>query len=620
MEGLKPTARLTVSQWAEKHRVLTPEASAEHGPWRNVRVPYLEEIMDCLSATSPVQEVTFIKGSQVGGTEAGNNWLGYCIEHAPGPFLFVMPTDQLVRKNELIRLTPMFKSSKALSKLIKPARDRDSGNTKNLKMFPGGTLSLVGANSASNFSSMPARYVMLDELDRYPSDVGKEGSPVSLARSRMATFGDNSKLYMISTPTIEGSSLVQQEFDKTDKRYYYVPCPECKHEQQLIFENLVETKEGEVMYSCADCGVLIPERKKTWMLKNGKWVATAKPSNPLKVGFHLNSLYSPVGWLSWNKIMERYKNEALKTPQGMTTFMNTILGKTVKPQSEEMDWNIIYNRAGDVEINKPTDKVYFLTAGVDVQKDRLEIEVVGWGKNMYSQSIVYDQIYGDTTGEDVYKKLDEYLQREWLRPDGRSMKIKILAIDQAHNGVAVMNFCRRYTFSRVMPIRGRDTLNVILSTPKAIDVMQNGKPIGRQKIFLVGAGILKEELYGFLKLNKNEDGTLPNGYMDFPKYDSDYFKGLTAEVQIENNGKYVWEKVRRRNEPVDLRVYARAAAYKVGLDRHQNNELFWSKMLDIPVMSQPVHAATPQQQPQQPQQPQRVQAPVRRRRDDGYWD
>jgi phage terminase large subunit GpA-like protein len=235
LDGLKPEPRLTVSEWAEKHRILSSIASAAPGPYRCAKTPYMREIQDNLSSHVTVQEVIFMKSGQVGGTEVGNNWIGYVMSMVPSPMLMVMPTEATVKRNSQVRIDPMIDSTPILTDKIKSRNKRDSGNTIFQKFFPGGVIFMVGANSSSALASVPVRNLFLDEVDKYPSDVEGEGSAVDLAMVRTKTFAANRKVFKISTPTIDGASVIQREFNSTDQRYYHIPCIHCGTFQRLIF-------------------------------------------------------------------------------------------------------------------------------------------------------------------------------------------------------------------------------------------------------------------------------------------------------------------------------------------------------------------------------------------------
>ncbi|HFB98050.1 MAG TPA: phage terminase large subunit family protein, partial [Bryobacterales bacterium] len=286
-QGLRPDPPLTVSEWADKHRRLSARASSEPGPWRTARTPYLREIMDALSPASPIERVVFMKGAQVGATETGNNMIGYVIHHAPGPMLAVLPTVEMAKRNSRQRIDPLIEESEVLKGRVRPARSRDSGNTVLAKEFPGGILVMTGANSAVGLRSMPVRYLFLDEVDGYPGDVDGEGDPVALAEARTRTFSRR-KIYVVSTPTIKGVSRIEREYEASDQRRYFVPCPHCGHMQWLQFERL-RWEKGEpetAHYLCENCETPIEEHHKTAMLENGEWRATAVAEDANVAGFH----------------------------------------------------------------------------------------------------------------------------------------------------------------------------------------------------------------------------------------------------------------------------------------------------------------------------------------------
>jgi phage terminase large subunit GpA-like protein len=292
--GACPDPLLTVSEWADSYRTLSQRASAEPGPWRTERTPYLREIMDCLSPSSPVETVVLMKGAQVGGTECGNNWIGYVVHQAPGPMLAVQPTVEMAKRNSKQRIDPLIEESAALRELVSDPRSRDSGNTMLAKEFPGGLLVMTGANSAIGLRSMAARYLFCDEVDAYPGDVDGEGDPVKLALARTRTFARR-KVFMVSTPKITGMSRIESAFEDSDQRFYWVPCPRCEKYQTLRFAQIRWPKgEPELgLYICEHCEGAIENHEKHWMLERGEWRAAA-PGPGKAAGFHLSSLYSPV--------------------------------------------------------------------------------------------------------------------------------------------------------------------------------------------------------------------------------------------------------------------------------------------------------------------------------------
>ena len=231
--GMRPDPDLTVSEWADQHRKLSSRASAEPGQYRTARTPYLREIMDALSPRHPAQRISFMKAAQVGATEAGNNWIGFVIHDAPGPMLAVLPTLEMAKRTSRGRLDPLISESPALRERVNPARSRDAGNSMLSKEFPGGILVLTGANSATGLRSMPARYIFLDEVDAYPASADEEGDPITLAEARTTTFSHRRKVFIVSTPTIRGISRIEREYEASDQRRYFVPCPHCGAMQWL---------------------------------------------------------------------------------------------------------------------------------------------------------------------------------------------------------------------------------------------------------------------------------------------------------------------------------------------------------------------------------------------------
>jgi len=253
--GARPDPLLTISQWADRYRWLSQRASAEHGRWRTERTPYLREIMDCLSPSSLIERVAFMKGAQIGGTECGNNWMGYVIHQAPGPMMSVQPTVEMAKRNSKQRIEPLIEESEVLRKLVRDPRSRDSGNTVLSKDFPGGVLVMTGANSAVGLRSMAARYLFLDEVDAYPGDVEGEGDPITLAMARTRTFARR-KVFLVSTPKITGMSRIEAAYEESDQRKYWVPCPTCREFQILKFAQLRWPKGDpqSAVYVCEHCG------------------------------------------------------------------------------------------------------------------------------------------------------------------------------------------------------------------------------------------------------------------------------------------------------------------------------------------------------------------------------
>lgn len=577
--GLKPDPLLNISEWADKYRVLSQKASAEPGKWRTSRTPYLKEIMDCLSPYSGIERVVFMKGAQIGGTEVGNNFLGYIVHLSPGPVMLVMPTVDGAKRTSKTRIDPMFAAIPELKGVISDHRSKDASNTTLMKEFQGGVLVLTGANSAIGLRSMPVRYIFLDEIDAYKGDVEGEGDPVNLAIKRTSTF-NRRKIFMVSTPTIQSVSRIEYEYEQSDQRHYMVPCPYCNKRLLLKWKQIhwEDDDPQTAVYICEYCGGIIEEHHKTWMLENGIW-EKSNPSSKI-AGFHLSSLYSPVGWFSWADAVKQFL-DAKNKDNLLKVWVNTVLGETWLEKGEAPEWQILFDKREDYQQEIVPRGGLFLTAGADVQKDRIECEVVAWGRNKESWSIGYFIINGDTAREEVWNELSEFSKRYFEHSSGVMLPISRFAIDSGFATQQVYNWVRKQPINFAMAIKGTDSGVTPLGLPTRVDLNINGKRLRRgAKVWSVGTSILKSELYQFLRLTQNEDESYPAGYCHFPKYDSEYFKQLTAEQlvtkMVRGYQKREWQKTRERNEALDCRVYARAASISFGIE--QFTETKWRNL------------------------------------------
>lgn len=585
LRGLKPDPAFKVSEWSAEFRVLSQKASAQPGRWRNERTPYLVEIMDCLSPYAPEEEVVFMKGAQVGGTEGGSNWMGYVIDAVPGPMLAVQPTVDLAKRFSKQRLEPMIQECPKLQEKIRTDKAKDSGNTLLMKEFPGGYLVLTGANSAVGLRSMPARYLFLDEVDAYPGDVDGEGDPVSLAKARTRTFARR-KILQVSTPTIHGTSRIESAYNSSDMRRYFVPCPHCEHMQHLRWPQIKWENHDPrtVYYECESCRERIYEKHKTVMLAKGKWQATNPSAKGGKVaGFHLSSLYSPIGWYSWENAVSDWI-EAQGTAEKMRGFVNTVLGETWMEKGDAPEWRRLMERREPYPIGKVPMGGLLLFAGVDVQKDRIEAELVAYGMGMESWSVSYETFEGDTATDIPWQKLEKFLAASYEHESGNRMEIYLAAIDTSAYTQTVYNWLRKQLPNKIFGVKGMDSLASILGASSPVDVNFQGSRIRRGlRIRQVGVSHAKREIYSLLKLNKPLPGeATPPGFCHFPEYPQQYFQGLCAEQlilrKVRGYAKYIWHKIFERNEPLDCRVYARAAAQAAGVDRME--EADWLNLRD----------------------------------------
>jgi phage terminase large subunit GpA-like protein len=589
--GIRPDPNLTVSQWADAHRKLSSRASAEPGQYRTSRTPYLRAIMDALSPGHPAQRITFMKAAQVGATEAGNNWIGFVIHHAPGPMLAVLPTVEMAKRTSRGRIDPLIEDSPALKERVQPARSRDAGNSMLSKEFPGGILVLTGANSATGLRSMPARYVFLDEVDAYPASADEEGDPVSLAEARTTTFAHRRKVFMVSTPTIRGLSRIEREFEASDQQRYFVPCPHCGHQQWLQFERLrwAKGQPETAAYHCEACEKPIAEHHKTQMLECGEWRATAVSDNPHAIGFHLSALYSPIGWKSWEQIARDWL-AAQGSDEMLRAARNTLLGETWIESGEAPEWQRLADRREVFAAQVPMGGL-FLTAGADVQKDRIEVDVWAWGRGLESWLVDHIVIPGGPDDPACWDKLTALLGRTWTHENGAIMTLAKLAIDTGYESAAVYAWARKQGIAQVAPVKGLEGFNraTPVSGPTFVDATVNGRKLKRgARLWTVATATFKAETYRYLRIERpsDEDRALgvasPPGTIHLPDWaDNEWLKQLVAEqlVTVRNKRGYArqeWQKLRERNEALDTRVYARAAAWILGADRF--DERMWRQL------------------------------------------
>lgn len=603
-EGLIPDPLLSVSEWSDRHRMLSSKASAEPGRWRTARTPYLRAIMDSLSPNSPVERVVFMKGAQLGATEMGNNWIGFIIHHAPGPMMAVSPTAEMARRNSKQRIDPLIEESPVLAERISPARSKDAGNTILAKEFRGGVLVLTGANSAVGLRSMPVRYLFLDEVDGYPRDVEGEGDAVSLAEARTRTFSRR-KIFIVSTPTIAGASAIEREHQNSDQRRYFVPCPHCGHYQFLRFEQLrwEKNKPATAAYICEECEKPIPEHHKTKMLEQGEWRSTNPSYVGKTAGFHLSSLYSPVGWRSWADIAGAWLQATHRetgSAAAIKSFKNTELGEVWTEEGESPDWARLLERRENYQ-GIPAGGL-LLTAGADIQKDRIEVSIWAFGRGKESWLIEHRVLIGDTAREPVWKSLAAMLGETWTHESGCQITLARIAIDTGFATQEAYAFVRGIKDSRVMAVKGIARGAALIGTPTAVDVSSGGKKLRRGiKLFSVAGGIAKLEFYNNLRkvAEADDDGGMryPAGYVHLPKIDGEYLQQLCAEQLMTRRDRHgfahrEWQKTRDRNEALDCYIYARAAASAAGLDRFE--ERHWTEL------ERQTGAAPPVQEIEQP--------------------
>lgn len=602
--GLTPDPDHTVSTWADAHRMLSQKASAEPGHWRTERTPYLREIMDQLSPSSPAQRVVLMAGAQIGKSETGNNWLGFVIHHAPGPMLMVQPTVDTAKRFSKQRLAPMIEETGILKERISENKSRDASNSMMAKEFQGGVLLITGANSATGLRSMPIRYLFMDEIDAYPLDVDGEGDPIQLAEKRTTTFARR-KVYMCSTPTVKDVSRIEREFLRSDQRRYFVPCIHCGHKQHLRWSQLKWSDDDPqtAAYACEECGALIEERHKTDMLNAGEWQAMA-PGDGRTVGFHINSLYSPLGWKSWAEIVAEFL-QAKGDAALLKTFVNTVLGETweeeyaTKLGAEDLKTRVEFYTPGVAPA-----RALVVTAAVDVQDNRLAVKLVGWGRDEEGWVIDHMEIYGDPAQQKVWQQLDEVILKPVAHELADPVKIAATAIDSGgHFTSEVYAYCRDRRQHGVFAIKGQSQRGKPpIGKPTKVDLNWKGRTIkGGAEVYPVGSDTIKSTVFARLKLN--EPGA---GYLHFhAELPDDYFQQLTAEKQITRyvKGFPVREWVKKsgaRNEALDVMVYNYAALHWL-YTRYNRRTCWdqWEKSLNITPKTEPIKADITQNRRQQ---------------------
>jgi terminase, large subunit len=625
--ALRPPPKLTLSQWADTHFRLSAESSAVPGRWRTL--PYQREILDAI--TDPrVQRVSVKKSARIGYTKCINAAIAYFIHHDPCSIMVVQPTVDGAKIYSREEIAPMLRDVEVLAPLLPAAGAKKTGRTILHKEFPGGVLSMVGANSGAGFRSVSRRVVIFDEVDGYPPSAGDEGDPIKLGEKR-AEFFWNRKIIAGSTPLIAGASRIDDLFESGDRRRYHVPCPHCAHEDVLVFEE--KAARGHYMqwpdedpqsahFVCRSCGCIIEEEHKLDMISRGRWVAEGEFRG--HASFHIWAAYSTSPNASWGEIAREYL-EVRKDPDKHRTFVNTTLGETWVERGEAPDWERLHERRESYEIGTVPDGPIILTAGVDVQQNRFVYEVVGWaGASKESWSVDAGIIWGDTAKTETWDKLDEFLDRTFQGDDGTDHKISMMAIDAGYATQIVYRWARKKPMSRVIACKGMAGARSLVGAPSSVDVTLGGggKKLKRgYRVWPVGVDLAKGELYG---LKRGEDGTYPPGYCHFPEYAEGFFKEITAEHLVTvvnkrtNKATMEWQQLpNRENHYLDARVLARVAAAVLGIDRMKEPKSGAGAASKAPASADDEPAPSPSNVLTREEAP---SSPARPRRPGGFWD
>lgn len=581
-DAWKPPMFIPLSEWADRYAYLSEESSAVVGKFHCL--PYQREIMDAF--TNPkVETLTLMKSARVGGTKIIDFAIAYRIHQNPRSMLIVQPTLAAAKRFSKIELKPMFRDTPALHGRIAREKSRDASNTILEKDFVGGTLFIVGANSPTGLSALTVGDVFLDEEDRYSDEAKDEGDPSELAIKRTETY-PNRKIIRNSSPGDKRTSKIEPSFLDGDQRYRHVPCPHCGAAHPYIFRSVdgeightfewPEHQPENAFFRCPECEKEIHEKHKAWMDQNGVWV----PRKPFlgHASFFIWAAYSYSANATWGKMAEKFLLSK-DDPRKLKVFVNTWLAQTWTSQGDAPDWHRLYERREDYPKNVIPARALVVTAAADVHPDRIEVEIVAWGPGLESWSMDYRVFNGptDTISSPVWRDLDAMMIEEFPSENGRFLKIARFAIDCGYNTQVVLSWVKRHTFPRVVAFKGSDTERSIVGHLSLTEYTIGGKKIkGGAKHFPVGVSQIKSELYGWLKqpAPTTENPAVPIGFCHFSTAvnNEEYFRQLTAEKLVTETTKagryrYQWVKDYKRNEALDVRVYNRALAHQLGVDR-----------------------------------------------------
>ena len=568
---------LLPSDWCDLHRVISVSSSSEPGRWRTSRTPYIKEPFNHLHPKSKVTRVTLMKGHQVAYTQGILvNSIAYTIGHFPRTMLLVTPSQKHTQKIFYQKIDPMINDSPAVSEKLSTVSKFAMRNTMLHKDFRGGFISGVGANVASDLAGSSIQVLLLDEVDRMVGDVEGEGSPVELSVARTAIYR-RKKIFMGSTPVLEETSIVHRWFLEGDQRYYFVPCPHCGHPQTLVIERL-KLKGRLPVYECEKCGEHIEEKHKTQMLARGKWCPTAEPVDPSYRSYHLNSLYSPVGFLGWKDVLLA-KQRADNDEYFAKSFRNLYLGLPNRDAIGEIPEPKLVKRTIEEtpEIPIPSRDAMLITAGVDVQKDRIEMLVCGFIERKI-HVLDHRIMWGETLEDGII--WDDLLAALDIE------EIDLMAIDCGYIPHRVFSWQKKHQKRRVKIVKGTSSVDYIVSLPKFMEVSDFHKRQRRgNKFYEVATDILKDEIYSRLIIKNHEH----EEFISFPKGMSDeFYAQLCSERKVLKDpdswmdrsrkaNPYKWVAVRHRNEVLDMLVYALAMFYFSGGMKHLGN---WAGFVD----------------------------------------
>lgn len=527
---LKPPENLTVSEWADKYRILSPKDSASPGRWHTSRTPYLKAPMNAFNDLH-IRDITFVAGTQLGKTVMEQNMIAYAIDQEPGPMLIVYPTDKLAEFTSQNRLRPMI----ALSEPLRKKYDEEHSQRLELQ-FDDMYIALVGANSASGLSSRPVQYVFFDEIDKFPRWTGQEADPLKLAEERTKTFY-NKKIVKVSSPTLKDGNI-WRGWENAEAQYeYFVPCPFCGEFQTFQMKNLrwegaktPEEARRAAAYHCESCGEIIEDRRKMAMLRNGEWrIVNDAPKKPRRVAFHLSSFYSP--WLTFGDIAEEFVSSK-DTPEKLMNFINSWLAEPWVDKSSRMKSDIVMAKALPYERGTMPARAQLLTAGVDVQLDHFWYSVRAWGPHMTSWLV-------DNGRAETWADVATIIDRNYADENGEIRNVNLACIDSGYNTDEVYQFCAEH-LGVAVPTKGSSTA---LKSRYTVTVLDKAVGFGL-RLFSFDPNQLKDYIAGRLAV----DAGAPRSWNVYKDIEREYCDQVCAEQKVEHKDKkgrvsYVWEKI-----------------------------------------------------------------------------
>ncbi|PZP97515.1 MAG: terminase [Variovorax paradoxus] len=594
---LAPPPRVDTAEWAGEFRYIAK--GSERGQWRNARTPYLVEPMQCASAFSPFERVVLMFATQLGKTEILYNALMQRIHTDPQDMMMVQPTLQDAQDHSGQRFLPTVQQTPVMEGLVAVTRSRDESSSWRARSIQGGfAIFFAGANSASSLASKPLGFAVGDEIDKWPADVDNQGPPLALLEERMSNFSRR-KLIVASTPTVRDASAIETEYGLSDRRRYHVPCPHCDERQVLVWGadrehglKWLRTETGAArpdtaVYICCHCGAAIPEHHKTDMLAGGIWIPQSPGAGRGKrAGFHLNKLYSPLGWRSWASLVEKWDAAQVKRKTGdsgaLKEFVNSSLAETWKEEGTGADSDTLRKRAEDYAVGIVPMRGLMLTMGVDTQPDRLEARVWAFGRGEESWLVQRHVIYGDPNIDEgaegsPWTRLTEIRRTLVQHAGGAQLPIEATCIDTGGaNTHAVYSYCRHHGHANVLAIKGASQYGKpILGKPSLIDISWRGKTLPRGvKLWLVGTDTAKHLLYGRMRLTQPGPGFV-HVPLAFAQASDDEFEQMTAArlvpVVVQGRRFLRWETPQgKREEAGDGMVYAYAGACFLGIQSYKD--------------------------------------------------